>query len=118
MYAVPATTEVVTDMMQAFKDVFGDAALTKSLSMLNVSVIEINSGKTVCAELAQLLLSSTLPPKHVKATSFVEMKNSWLTATVNARLDLTELMEFVLDVLSMLTLILSPKAADATKDST
>jgi hypothetical protein len=46
------------------------------------------------------------------------MKNSWLTATANARLDLTELMEFVLDALSMLILILSPKAADATKDLT
>jgi hypothetical protein len=105
-------------MTLASKDVFGDAALTKSLSTLNAYVKEITSNKTVCAELAQLLLSSTLPPNHVKATSFVAMTNSWLTATANARLDLTELMEFVLDALSILILILSPKAADATKDST
>lgn len=105
-------------MTLASKDVFGDAALTKSLSTLNAYVKEITTNKTVCAELVQLLLSSTLPPNHVKATSFVAMTNSWLTATANARLDLTELMEFVLDALSILILILSPKAADATKDST
>jgi hypothetical protein len=115
--AVPATVKAVTDMMQASKDVFGDAARTKSSSMVNAFVKETTTSKRACAELAQLLLTSTLSLNHAKATSFVGMKNSWWMATVNARLVLTESTVSVLGALPMPILTLSPKAADATKGS-
>lgn len=112
------TAKMVTDMIKVFKDVSGGVALTKSLLTQNVSVKETTTNKTVSVEPAQLLLSLTSQLKLVKATSFVVTTNSWSMETVNAELDSTELTVLALNVLPMPTLILSPKAADATKDMT
>lgn len=83
-----------------------------------MSAKKIITNKTGSAEPAQLLLTSTLLLKLVKATSFVATMNNWLMESANVKPVSTESTVSAQDAIQMLISILSPKAADATKDTT